>query len=250
MGTYSKAAVAVLALALSCSPLLAQGDPQDPPPQQQGGWAGGGFGPRGPMGRDGHGGGPGGPRGGWGYGRGSDGFGGGPGGVRGFGMGMRDSGLSRLLNDPAIRQQVGITAEQAAKVSQQTSDFRKAQIRDGADIQVKRIDLQDLLSADKPDRAAIDAKLQEISAAQLTLSKSAIDYELNMREAITPAQREKLRQLMRDRGRAGDGRSGGGPPKPGPQGAGRRGPRGSAPPPGSQGGSQTAPPAGPPPNNQ
>jgi Spy/CpxP family protein refolding chaperone len=221
MGTYSKAAIAVLALALSCSPLLAQGDPQDPPPQQQGGWS---------------------------YGRGRDGFGRGRGGMRGFGM--RDFGLSRLLNDPAIRQQVGITADQAAKISQQTSDFRKAQIRDRADIQVKRIDLQDLLSADKPDRAAIDAKLQEISTTQLTLSKSAIDYQLNMREAITPAQRDKLRQLMRDRGKPGDGRSGGGPPRPGPQGAGRRGPRGSAPPPNSQGRSQSAPPAGPPPNNQ
>jgi Spy/CpxP family protein refolding chaperone len=170
------------------------------------------------------------------------------GGVGGFGMGTRDLGLSRLLNDPAIRQQAGITADQAAKINQQTSDFRKTQIRDGADIQVKRIDLQDLLSADKPDRAAIDAKLQEISASQLTLSKSAIDYQLNMREAITPAQRDKLRQLMRDRGRPRDGRSGGGPPASGPQGAGRRGPRSSAPPPNSQGRSQSAPPPGPPPN--
>jgi Spy/CpxP family protein refolding chaperone len=144
-------------------------------------------------------------------------------------MGPREFGIARLLNDPAIRQQVGITAEQAATIRQQESDFRKTQIRDRADLQVKRIDLKDLLAADKPDRAAIDSKLQEISAAQLALEKSAIDYRLTMRDAISPAQREKLRQLMSDRQRCG-----GGPARPGPQGAGRKGQRGPAPEPNSQ----------------
>jgi Spy/CpxP family protein refolding chaperone len=82
--------------------------------------------------------------------------------------------------------------------------------------------LKDLLAADKPDRAAINAKLQEISAAQLSLQKSAIDYRLTMRDAITPAQRDKLRQLMRDRWRR-EGRG-----RPGADGPGRRGPRGQS----------------------
>jgi Spy/CpxP family protein refolding chaperone len=150
--------------------------------------------------------------------------------MRGFGMGPREFGLTRLLNDPAIRQQVGITAEQAATIRQHESDFRKTEIRGRADLQVKRIDLQDLLAADKPDRAAIESKLQEISAAQLALEKSAIDYRLTMRDAISPAQREKLRQLMSDRRKRG-----GGPTHPGPQGAERRGQRDSAPAPNSQG---------------
>jgi len=41
---------------------------------------------------------------------------------------------------------------------------------------VKRVDLKDLLEADKPDRAAIDSKLQEISTARLALEKSAVHY--------------------------------------------------------------------------
>jgi Spy/CpxP family protein refolding chaperone len=132
----------------------------------------------------------------------------------------RHSGFARLLNDPSTRQQVGITDEQAATIRKQEADFRKTAIRDRADLEVKRIDLKDLLAADKPDRAAINAKLQEISASQLSLQKSAIDYRLTMRDAITPAQREKLRQLMRDRWqREGRGR-------PGAEGPGRRGPRG------------------------
>src|ERR1700678_3151273 len=125
---YLNAAPAVLALALAC-PLLAQYDPQGPPPQQQrgpgsGGWQRGGP-PRGNWDR-----GSGGPE--WGRGRdedggrrggGRDGFG--PGGGRMGGFGMRGGGLSRLLDDPGIRQQVGVSADQVSKIKQQESEFRK-----------------------------------------------------------------------------------------------------------------------------
>src|ERR1700685_3123448 len=210
MGIYSKTAFAALALALSCTPLLAQDGSADSTPAHQG--LRDGYGSRRQMswGKD---------RGGWGHRH---------GGFRRDGRrGYRHSGFARLLNDPSIRQQAGITDEQAATIRKQELDFRKTEIRGRADLQVKRLDLKDLLAADKPDRAAINTKLQEISAAQLSLQKSSIDYRLSMREAITPEQREKLRQLMgnrwqRDRGR-GDR-----------QGEGRRGQHGSASTPDSQ----------------
>jgi Spy/CpxP family protein refolding chaperone len=152
-------------------------------------------------------------------------------GMRGFGMGPREFGLARLLNDQAIRQQLGITDEQAATIRRQETDFRKSRIRDRADLEVKRIDLENLLAADKPDRAAIDSKLEEISATQLVLKKSAIHFRLAMRDAITPAQREKLHQLLNEHRRHGGG---GGPAHRGPQGTGRKGQRGPAPAPDSQ----------------
>jgi Spy/CpxP family protein refolding chaperone len=253
MPTGSKVTLAVLALALSCTPALAQADPQNPPLQQQG--PRDGFGPRGPMGKM-RTMGPGGDgRGRWGhaplrggFNRGGRHFGrGGRKGMRGFGQGPREFGLMRALRDPAIRQQVGITDEQFAKIRQQESDFRKTEIRDRADLEVKRMDLHDLVSADKPDRAAIDSKLQEISAAQLALEKSAVDDRLDMRDAITPAQREKLRQAMRDRwqgGRGGAGRPGG-PQAMGRRGQGQRQRGGTSPAPAPQANPQPAPP----PNN-
>jgi Spy/CpxP family protein refolding chaperone len=155
-------------------------------------------------------------------------------GRRGMGMrgpggeGPREFGLSRLLNNPEIRQQIGVSAEQAAKIRQQESDFRKTEIRNRADLEIKRMDLRDLLAADKPDRSAIDSKLQEISAAQLTAEKAAVGHRLDMREALTPAQRQKLEQWMRQRRepeRGNDGRD------RGPRGGGNtgRGNRGAAP---------------------
>jgi len=114
-----------------------------------------------------------------------------------------DSRLMRLVNDPAMREKLGITADQAAKIRQQTFEFRKAQIRDRADLEVKRLELSQLLTAANPDRAAIDQKLEQISAVQLARRKAEVDYRLNMRAALTSEQRQKLQNLREEFRRPG-----------------------------------------------
>jgi Spy/CpxP family protein refolding chaperone len=152
-------------------------------------------------------------------------------GMRWRGEGMREFGLARLLQNPEVRQQLGVSAEQAAKVRQQESDFRKAEIRNRADLQVKQLELRDLVTADKPDRGAIDAKLKELSTARYAMQKSAIDFHLNMRDALTPEQRQKLEQWMRQRREGGSGGNAGerGPRGRGPGGRGERGSSGGPP---------------------
>lgn len=246
-----KASFATLALVmgslLATAHAAQQGPAADPPGDRAGR-------PDGPGGPDGHGGrmgmrnrmgqdgrdGADGRDGRWGGGRwGRDGGGrGGRMGMRGRG-GPGEFGLAGLLNNPEVRQQIGVSADQAAKIRQQESDFRKTEIRNRADLQVKRLDLRDLLSADKPDRAAIDSKLQDISTSQLAMEKAAVGHQLDMREALSPAQREKLRQwMMQRRERGGAGGEGGG----------QRGPRGGNRPGGARGnsgaGAAPPPPAG------
>ncbi len=120
-------------------------------------------------------------------------------------MEPREFGLGQLLSDPDVRQQLGVTAAQAAKIRQQESDFQKTEIRNRAELQIKRMDLEDLLSADKPDRSAIESKLQEIGAAQIALEKSAINNWLTMQEALTPAQFQKLEQMVTEQPQSSDG---------------------------------------------
>ena len=218
MHLQSKIAVATLALVIGYSLASARTPQQSPSPDHFQGPDGRGgppehMGPDGSPGRQSE------REGRWGHGGWRD--------MRGRGAGMREFGLARLLENPDVRQQLGVTADQAAKIRQQESDFRKAEIRNRADLEIKRMDLNDLLSADKPDRAAIDGKLQEISVAQLALEKSAVDYRLTMREALTPAQHQKLEQLMRQRRQPEAGRNAG------PRGS-RGGGRGVAPPPNAQ----------------
>jgi Spy/CpxP family protein refolding chaperone len=212
MRIETKFGLAALALALSCGPMLAQEGPEpgEPPadeamllPPAPGAAGadglvdpGGPDRPRGPMGP------------------GEDGRRGFERGPRG---GHREFGLSRLLSDPEIQQKVGISADQVAKIRQQESAFRKTEIRQRADLEVKRLDLRDLMAADKPDRSAIDRQLQEISTSQLALDKARVDFRLNMKDALTPDQRQKLRAALQEKWQARRSQGGRGPrgPRPG-----------------------------------
>lgn len=206
MRIRSKAALAVLAMAIASFPNFAQTPRQGPPPDQSQGPDG--FGQRGAM-RQMR---PDERRGQWGRM-----------GMGGWGMGRHGFGRAGFLNNEAIRQRLGITSAQLAKIHQQDSAFQKSQIRARADLQVKRIELNELLAADNPNRAAIDAKLQEVSAAQMASEKSAIDNQLALRDILTPAQRQQLQQLRMNgfqpngpaQTPAGAGRGGRGPGQPG-----------------------------------
>jgi len=107
----------------------------------------------------------------------------------------RDMMVVRIARNPEMRQRLGITADQAAKIEQQTLDFRKTRIQGRANIQLHRVELASLLSADQPDRGAIDKELDAISASRLAQTKAAINFHLAMRDALTPDQRQKLQQM-------------------------------------------------------
>lgn len=126
--------------------------------------------------------------------------------------------LARLVHDPSMRERLGITPEQAQKIQTQTFNFQKTEINTGADLAVKRLELRQLLSADTPNRSAIDQKLSEISAAQLAQEKAAVDFQLDMRTALTPDQRQKLLQMRQDffQHRGFGPKGPGGPGGPGP----------------------------------
>src|SRR5271154_6994880 len=94
------------------------------------------------------------------------------------------------------------------------------------------MELRELLTADNPDRAAIDAKLQEVGAAQMASEKAAIDNGLALRDILTPAQRDQIKQMrMNGFQQGGDAQK---TPRSGPRG-GRGSAQGGAPPPPQQG---------------
>ena len=103
--------------------------------------------------------------------------------------------MARIARNPQMRQRLGITADQAAKIEQQTLDFRKTQIQGRADVQMHRVELASLLSAQQPDRTAIDKELDAISASRLAQAKAAVNFHLAMRDALTPDQRQTLQQM-------------------------------------------------------
>lgn len=102
----------------------------------------------------------------------------------------------RALNNAQIRQQLGISDEQATKFDQQLTDFAKTIIRDRANLQVQQVDFQHLLAQQNPDRSAVDSQLQQVSAARVQLQQAAVDFYLSLKQEIPPDQQQKIRQFL------------------------------------------------------
>ena len=208
----------VILAALIALPLAAQ-QPQNPPEQQdppRPGWQqpmrrgmgpGGGQGP-----------GPGqgmgmqqGPR--MGRGSGRQGFG--PRGRMGMrsprgaqGMMMRRGfrpggglGLGLAVRNPQFRERLGLTAEQVTRIEAGHSEFSKAQVRQQAEMRVKRMELAELMRADNPDRAALEKKMREVHDAEFAERKAHLDHQFALRDTLTPEQQQKLRELRNERPR-------------------------------------------------
>lgn len=107
--------------------------------------------------------------------------------------------LDDLADDPGLREKLGITDAQAEQLRALVREAAKFRIRHHADMALKRMELEELLAAETPDRALIEKKLREISDLQYALLKSQTDSRLALQGVLTPEQRTKLRSLLRER---------------------------------------------------
>ncbi len=120
---------------------------------------------------------------------------GGPG-AGGFALQRPLEQAQRALHDPLIRQQLRISDDQAKTLEKQVADFQKKVIQDQANLEIQRVDLQNLLTAENPDRSAINNKLDQVNSARLALQKSALNFYLTVKQEITPEQQQKIRQFL------------------------------------------------------
>lgn len=103
-------------------------------------------------------------------------------------------GLGRMLHDPNFRTKLGITDEQYSKLRTAFLDSSKAAIQNHADLKIKRLELADLMSTEKVDRAQVNQKINEISALQTAIMKNQVETRLTVKETLTPDQLNKLQQ--------------------------------------------------------
>ncbi len=104
-----------------------------------------------------------------------------------------------MIDDPQLQEQLGLTNEQREKLRAIGRDAMKKSIQNRAALHVKQMELNELLEADTPDRAAVDKKLREITDLQATMLRSRVDTRLAFAGTLTPEQRTKLRTLARQR---------------------------------------------------
>lgn len=141
---------------------------------------------------------------------------------RGPGRGGFGRGHGRGPGPMAHLEELGLSGQQKDRIEA----IRDAQRREGIevrrDLELAQLDMRKLMRDDAPDRRAIESQIDRIAALRARLQKSRVGTMLEVRDVLTPQQRQKLEQL-RERGPDGDARPGGrGPRGPGgARGAGR-----------------------------
>jgi len=109
---------------------------------------------------------------------------------------QRVSRLLAALDDPRVRTVLGLTDQQADSLRKIVVDMETYTIKTGADIAVDAIDLRELLRADKPDRAAVMSKGDEISKSTSQLITHGLDAMLAAKAILTPEQQKIIRAYL------------------------------------------------------
>jgi Spy/CpxP family protein refolding chaperone len=100
------------------------------------------------------------------------------------------------IDDPRTRAALGITDQQADSLRKIVTDTEIFTIQTGANIAVDSIELKELLRVDKPDRAAVTSKGNEISKDTSQLIGHYLDAILAAKTILTPEQQKALRAYL------------------------------------------------------
>ena len=117
-----------------------------------------------------------------------------------FGGGER---LLRMAENPRVRQYLGLTDEQVGRLHKIGVDAEKASVQTRADMELRHIELRELLRADNPDHDAIMQKLDEVNALRGKMEKQRVETMLSARSVLTPDQLKKVKTFMENRGEGG-----------------------------------------------
>ncbi len=110
----------------------------------------------------------------------------------GHGAGMMHNSTGHLIRHLLKHEkEIGLTAEQVAKLKDMQLNLDKTRIKSEADIQVAERELKALTEDEKSDLGAIEAKLKQSGDLQAGLRMTAIKAKRDVLALLTPEQRAK-----------------------------------------------------------
>jgi Spy/CpxP family protein refolding chaperone len=109
---------------------------------------------------------------------------------------QRFSRLMKALDDPRAQKMLGLSDEQADSLRKIVTDTEIFTIQRGANIAVDSIQLRELLRADKPDKAAVMSKGDEISKDTSELISHYLGAILEAKTILTPQQQMMIREYL------------------------------------------------------
>ncbi|MFY9688595.1 MAG: hypothetical protein WA369_11185 [Candidatus Acidiferrales bacterium] len=112
------------------------------------------------------------------------------------------SRFTNALDDASVRAKLGISDGQADQLRKIVNDTEIFTIQSAASIAVDSIQLKELLRPDKPDKAAVMSKGDEISKATSGLISHYLDAIVEAKTILTPEQQKKLTDYLDNGGPA------------------------------------------------
>lgn len=95
----------------------------------------------------------------------------------------------------ALQAEIGLTDEQAASIRKLRLQERKAEVSLRADMQIARMELDELLGAATLDEAAIAAHTKTLASLQSAAAKARVDNQVAVRRLVSPEQYQKMQQM-------------------------------------------------------
>lgn len=129
---------------------------------------------------------------GYGHGGGKDGYGKDGHMSGGHGMGMMHSSTGHLIRHLLKHEKdIGLSADQVAKLKDMQLALDKTRIKSEADIQIAERELKALTDDEKSDLGAVEAKLKQSESLQTALRLASIKARRDVLSLLTPEQRAK-----------------------------------------------------------
>ncbi|MBX7151857.1 periplasmic heavy metal sensor [bacterium] len=94
-----------------------------------------------------------------------------------------------------VQDDVNLTKEQRDKIKKIHSELQKLNIPIKSQIELKRIDLKELVDSDSPNKDQIAAKVKEIESLKTQIKINRINARIDTRNILTKEQRDKLDQM-------------------------------------------------------
>lgn len=121
------------------------------------------------------------------------GFGPGPGVMPGFGGPGMSGGF---LNHPEVQKKLGLSDEQVEKLKANHRELEKRRIQTEADLEIARMEMEDLLRADELDKEAIDKQVETIGDLHKQQIRGMVDHIVAIHDILDSSQLEKIRGFM------------------------------------------------------
>jgi Spy/CpxP family protein refolding chaperone len=96
---------------------------------------------------------------------------------------------------PRVVQALALTPQQTAELEKIFAKSRPKLIDLKADLEKRQFDYEQAMGAEKVDRSQVEAAIEAREQARARLQKELALMELDMKQVLTPAQREKAQQL-------------------------------------------------------